>query len=114
MNELRTAIRSSRLGVPGSGDIPIGAGVDELCHIFDDELRVIADRLAPARQAPVTVRRRPLDVWFNQDSRSVDGYKYAVCAAESLSNCCKTRALKNMDCFAILNGHFDWQYFAKL
>jgi len=60
VDDLRTAIMSSRLGCPYL--LPDDADVEPLATMYNAEWSAIVDRLAPAYT--VTVRRRSSDPWL--------------------------------------------------
>ena len=64
LNTFREAVASSSLCDPGAWS---GLDVDELAQLYDRDMTIIVDRLAPARTA--RYRRRPSDPWFDADCR---------------------------------------------
>ena len=64
MAAFRVAISESRLCRPETWPI----GIDDLCGLYNGELRTILDRLVPLR--PASTRRRPSDPWFNDECRA--------------------------------------------
>lgn len=67
VDNMRSAISTSALS-SSSPSWEAVTDVDSLATLFDSELQAIADRLAPLRT--VTVRRRPSDMWFDDECRA--------------------------------------------
>ena len=59
----RQALQNSAL----CEDIPDGVGPDSLFETYEAVLRKLADKFAPSRK--VTIRRQPIAVWYDDESR---------------------------------------------
>ena len=63
MNLLRQSIRDSEL----CAEIPESATTESMFEIYENVLREVANKFAPARTTEV--RRQPIAVWFDDESR---------------------------------------------
>src|SRR6218665_894315 len=63
----RSAFRQALQNSALCEDIPDGVGPDSLFETYEAVLRKLADKFAPSRK--VTIRRQPIAVWYDDESR---------------------------------------------